>query len=182
VGIDAFEKATYEKIRVGGDFNKAVKNVMKYRDLLHEVGRPEQKLFVQFVVSDINENEVEPFKAFWAEEGIHVKIRPKISWAGLIEADNLQSNAEVARKPCYWLMRTMNICADGKVALCSVDIHCRVECGDVSTDSLKNVWQGLLKKYRAMHDECRFDDLPEMCRLCADWQSAYADFVMAQSK
>jgi MoaA/NifB/PqqE/SkfB family radical SAM enzyme len=177
VGIDAATEVTYDRIRVGGNFKKAIKNVLKYRDLLEEIGRPDQKLFVQFVVSEMNEDEVESFKRFWVNEGVNVKIRPKISWAGLIQADNLQDNTAVDRKPCYWLMQTMNICADGRVALCSVDIHCRVECGNVKYSSLKSLWQGLLKEYRTMHKECRFEELPEMCHQCEDWQSAYADFV-----
>lgn len=179
VGIDAATKSTYNQIRVGGKFSKAVKNVLKYRDLLQIYGNGQQKLFVQFVVSRINEHEVEDFKAFWNENGVNVKIRPKVSWAGLVDATNLQDNEQIVRKPCYWLMRTINICADGLVAFCSVDVHCRVCCGDVKTQSIKEIWQGELKNYRRMHKEGRFAELPEMCRECADWQSAYADFVLS---
>jgi MoaA/NifB/PqqE/SkfB family radical SAM enzyme len=177
IGVDASSKESYDKIRIGGDFSKTVENVLQYRDLLGRYGNTAQKLFVQFVVSDINENEVENFKTFWTSEGINVKIRPKISWAGLVEASNLQDNNLVNRKPCYWLMQTMNICADGRVALCSVDIHCRVDCGNVNTMSLKEIWLGKLKEYRNMHIDEKFQNLPEMCRNCSDWQSAYADFI-----
>ncbi len=179
VGIDAATAETYAKIRVGGDYDKAVKNVLAYRDALREIGKPHQKLFVQFVVSDINEDQVEPFKEFWSGQGINVKIRPKVSWAGLVDAPNLADNSQVERKPCYWLMQTINICADGLVALCSVDIHCRVPCGDVSTTSIKEVWQTGLRAMRAMHKEGRFSELPEMCRNCSDWQSAYAEYKPA---
>jgi MoaA/NifB/PqqE/SkfB family radical SAM enzyme len=179
VGIDAATANIYNQIRIGGNFRKAADNVLKYRDLLQIYGNGRQKLFVQFVVSDINEHEVEDFKAFWKKNGVNIKIRPKVSWAGLVDATNLQDNEKVLRKPCYWLMRTINICADGVVALCSVDVHCRVQCGDVKTQSIKEVWQGKLKEYRAMHREVRFVELPEMCLECADWQSAYADFVLS---
>ena len=179
VGIDASTENTYNKIRIGGNFSKAVKNVLQYRDLLHKFGSSEQKLFVQFVVSDINEHEVEDFQEFWEDKGVNVKIRPKVSWAGLVDATNLQKDEKVHRKPCYWLMRTINICADGLVALCSVDVHCRVQCGDATTQTIKQIWQGKLKEYRRMHKEARFCELPEMCRRCLDWQSAYADFVIA---
>jgi sulfatase maturation enzyme AslB (radical SAM superfamily) len=179
VGIDAANAETYAKIRVGGDYDKAVRNVLAYRDNLLAHGKPHQKLFVQFVVSDINEDQVEPFKAFWAGQGINVKIRPKVSWAGLVDAPNLADNSQVTRKPCYWLMQTINICADGRVALCSVDIHCRVPCGDVTTHSIKEVWQTGLKAMRAMHKEGRFAELPDMCRNCSDWQSAYAEYQPA---
>ncbi len=177
VGIDAASPDIYEQIRVGGKFETAVANVLSYRDLLQKNGREKQKLYVQFVVSEINEDQVETFKDFWRKEGVNVKIRPKVSWAGLVEASNLHKNGAVKRKPCYWLMRTINICADGRVALCSVDVHCRVPCGNVKEQSIKQLWQGgLLKKYRRMHLEDRFDELPEMCCSCADWQSGYAEF------
>ncbi len=177
VGIDAANAETYEQIRVGGKFETAVANVLTYRDLLREFGREGQKLYVQFVVSGINEDQVEAFKEFWKKEGVAVKIRPKVSWGGLVEATNLQANETLERRPCYWLMRTINICVDGRVALCSVDVHCRVPCGNVHEQNLKELWQqGLLKEYRRMHLQGRFDELPEMCRNCADWQSGYAEF------
>lgn len=180
VGVDAAKAETYDKIRVGGNFDKAVANVLAYRDALREVGKPHQKLFVQFVVSEQNEDEVDAFREFWTGQGVNVKIRPKISWAGLIDATNLRDNSQVERKPCYWLMQTINICADGRVALCSADIHCRVPCGDVSSTSVKEVWQTGLKAIRDMHKENRFDELPDMCRNCSDWQSAYAEFNLAK--
>lgn len=177
VGIDAASEQIYNKIRVGGDFEKAVKNVQNYKSILDRIGTSNQKIFVQFVVSDVNENEVETFKNFWTKEGVNVKIRPKISWAGLIEADNLEKNENVARKPCYWLMQTMNICADGRVALCSVDLHCRVACGNVKENSIKELWQnGDLKRYRKMHLSSEYSQLPDMCKECSDWQSAYSDY------
>lgn len=181
VGIDAAKEETYDRIRIGGNFEQAVQNVLGYRDLLKLVGKPTQKLFVQFVVSEFNEEEIEEFNAFWTAEGVNVKVRPKISWAGLVSADNLRDNADLERRPCYWLMQTMNICADGRVALCSVDLHCRVPSGDVTQHSLKTVWQtGILRDYRKMHLTGRYEDLPEMCRECSDWQSAYADYILPE--
>ena len=181
VGIDAATEETYRKIRIGGDFNRAVKNVLGYRDLLQKYGRDGQRLFVQFVVSDINEHEVESFSEFWLKEGINVKVRPKVSWAGLVDARNLKDNRLVDRKPCYWLMRTINICANGDVALCSVDVHCRVKCGNANESSIRELWEGKLKEYRKMHNDGRFADLPAMCRECSDWQSAYADYLLADT-
>ena len=179
VGVDSTSSDIYRQIRVGGNYEKVVNNVLAYRDNLLSHGNPNQKLFVQFVVSDINEHEVELFRKFWTENGVNVKIRPKISWAGLVTATNLQPNSNVKRLPCFWLMQTINICADGTVALCSVDVHRRVNCGDVNNSSIKEIWAATLKKYREMHKEGRFSELPEMCRNCSDWQSAYSDYKLA---
>ncbi|MEO5361164.1 MAG: radical SAM protein [Nitrospirota bacterium] len=176
VGIDAITKETYDKIRVGGNYEKTVKNVQSYRDLLIKHGNSRQKIFVQFVVSEYNANETEEFRRFWTNEGVAVKIRPKVSWAGLVDAPNLRDNKTVTRKPCYWLVRNINICADGEATLCSVDVHCKVKCGNVMEKTVKEVWNGVLKQYRAMHTENRYDELPDMCRDCSDWQSTYAEF------
>jgi MoaA/NifB/PqqE/SkfB family radical SAM enzyme len=181
VGIDAAYAETYRRIRVGGNFHKAVQNVLNYRDLLVQYGKANQKLFVQFVVSDINEGEVEAFKRYWRLQGVNVKIRPKVSWAGLVEATNLRENRAVTRKPCYWLMRTLNICADGQVALCSVDVHCRVNCGDANAQTLKAIWNGKLKGFRALQKAGNFGGLPAMCRDCPDWQSGYAELFTARN-
>lgn len=177
VGIDAATQETYNRIRVGGDFSKAVQNVLQYQDLLQQFGNGAQKLLVQFVVSDINQHEVDDFIAFWKKAGITVKIRPKVSWAGLVEANNLQENENLVRKPCYWMMQTINICANGEVALCSVDVHCQVKCGNIKDHRLKEIWQNGLKTFRDLHKEGRFGELPELCKNCRDWQSGYAEFI-----
>lgn len=176
IGIDAHTESTYNKIRIGGDFNKVIKNVLKYRDILREEGNEYQKIFVQYVISDINEHEIEKFKDYWIKEGVGIKIRPKISWAGLINAENLDNSKSIKRKPCYWLMWTFNVCSDGIVPFCTCDLHCRIKCGDLNTNTIREVWHGELKKYRTMHKNGRFSELPEMCRDCNDWQSTYADF------
>ena len=180
VGIDAATEETYNRIRVGGNFGTAVAHTLGYRDLLLKYGSERQQLFVQFVVSDLNAHEVEQFTAFWSQAGVNVKIRPKVSWAGLVEANNLQANATLERRPCYWLMQTINICADGEVALCAVDVHCRVKCGNAREHTIKELWHGKLKEYRRLHKEGCFGALPEMCRECPDWQSGYADYVHSQ--
>ncbi len=176
VGIDAARKETYDKIRVGGDFERVRQNVLAYRDLLAKYGNGDQKLFVQFVVSEHNDDQVGEFRDYWVGEGVGVKIRPKVSWAGLVEAKNLKENDPANRKPCYWLMKAMNICADGEVTLCSVDIHCRVPCGNIKEKTMKEVWNGKLGEYQKMHNEKRFAELPQMCADCRDWQSTYAEF------
>jgi len=177
VGVDAFKEDTYNKIRVGGNLNNVIDNVINYKKLLDEIGNGKQSLYVQFVECDLNEKELDDFRAYWDSLGISTKIRPKVSWAGLVEASNLTEENQKHRKPCYWLMRTINICADGIVSLCSVDIHCRVKCGDANEQSIRELWNGKLAEYRKIHREYRWDELPEMCRECKDWQSAYSETV-----
>lgn len=176
VGIDASTSDTYNKIRVGGNYYEVVDNVLMYRELLESHGNGNQTLFVQFVVSDLNEFEVDDFTNFWKKENVNVKIRPKVSWGGLITAENLKDNSEIERKPCFWLMNTINICSDGRVALCSVDLHCQVPSGNVKTQTIKEIWEDKLAAYREMQLTGKFDELPDFCKNCKDWQSCYSEY------
>ncbi|MBI5682887.1 MAG: radical SAM protein [Deltaproteobacteria bacterium] len=54
VGIDAFKPETYAKLRVGGNYDKTVKNVINLLSLKKELHASNPKVFVQFVEMDIN--------------------------------------------------------------------------------------------------------------------------------
>jgi len=175
IGIDAFKPETYAKVRVGGNYEKTVNNVVNLIELKRQMNSENPKVFVQFVEMDINTNEKEDFIKFWAAKGAIVKIRPKVSWAGMINAPNLILGNE-ERWPCYWAMQTISITDTGKVVTCAVDLDAKYVAGDVNEKPLKEIWNGGLKKLRHLHISKKFEDLPEICRDCKDWQSARADY------
>ena len=175
IGVDAFTAETYSKIRVKGDYDTTVKNIQYLLKLREQMNSDTPDVFVQFVEMDNNASEKDDFISFWSAQGTKVKIRPKVSWAGLIEAPNLILGNE-DRWPCYWAMQTMSITDSGKVVTCAVDLDARFIAGDVNESSLKDVWNGTLKELRKMHLEKRFAELPVICGNCKDWQSARADY------
>jgi radical SAM protein with 4Fe4S-binding SPASM domain len=175
IGIDAFNAATYGKVRVGGNYEKTVNNVLNLIKLKKQMNSENPKVFVQFVEMDVNSDEKEDFIKFWNEHGATVKIRPKVSWAGMIDAPNLVLGNE-ERWPCYWVMQTMSITDTGKAVTCAVDLDAKYVAGDVNEKSLREIWNSNLKELRQLHLSKRFDQLPENCRNCKDWQSARADY------
>jgi len=175
IGIDAFKPETYVKVRVGGNYEKTVNNVVNLIELKKQMKSENPEVFVQFVEMDINQDEKEDFIKFWKKEGATVKIRPKVSWAGLVDAPNLVLGVE-DRWPCYWAMQTMSITDTGKVVTCAVDLDAKYVAGDVNEKSLKEIWNNKLKEIRQLHISKRFDELPENCRNCRDWQSARAEY------
>ncbi len=175
VGIDAFSSDNYARIRVGGDYKKVVCNVKRLIALKKELGYNRPKVFVQFVEMNENRHELDAFVDFWTKEGAIVKVRPKVSWAGMVDAPNLVlGNQE--RWPCYWAMQTLSITDTGKVVTCAVDLDARYIAGDLNINSIKEIWNGPLKELRDKHKQGRFHLLPENCRECRDWQSAKADY------
>lgn len=175
IGLDAFTPETYQKVRVGGDYDQTVANVLNLLRLKKALGVTRPEVFVQFVEMDVNRDEKEDFVNFWSAQGATVKIRPKVSWAGLIDAPNLIMGNE-NRWPCYWAMQSMSITDQGKVVTCAVDLDAQFIAGDIHDQSLKDAWAGKLKMLRQLHYEGRFAELPENCRDCRDWQSARAEY------
>ncbi len=177
VGIDSFSPETYAKIRVKGDYEKVVGNVNRLLRLEKEMGVDKPKVFVQFVEMEENAHEIEAFTKYWAERGATVKIRPMVSWANTVEAKNLTSED---RHPCYWALRTMNICWDGRAVLCAVDFDAKYVAGDLNHQSVREVWQGQLESIRQLHLSGNYDELPPFCAQCKDWQAASAQFLRTE--
>ena len=175
IGLDAFHPETYSKIRVGGDYEKTADNVRGLIQLKKDLKTVKPEIFVQFVEMDINATEKEEFVKYWTQQGATVKIRPKVSWAGLIEAPNLVLDNQ-DRWPCHWAMQTMSITDTGKVVTCAVDLDARYIAGDINHQTISEVWKGALGDLRQLHVLSRFDELPSNCRNCRDWQSARADY------
>jgi radical SAM protein with 4Fe4S-binding SPASM domain len=173
IGVDAFTPETYSILRVGGDYENTVRNIKNLIEMERRMGANKPEVFVQFVEMTENRNEKEDFVRFWTEQGAIVKIRPKVTWAGTVKPENV---AEKDRYPCYWAMRTINICWDGSVALCSVDYDAKFIAGNVKNDSIQSIWLSSLREIRKIHAKGDYDKLPGFCRDCKDWQAARADY------
>ncbi|NLV17236.1 MAG: radical SAM protein [Syntrophomonadaceae bacterium] len=181
VGIDSTQPEVYSRIRVGGNYERVVENVIGLIKLKKELKSEKPEVFTQFVVMDENENQVDEFVRFWTNEGAIAKIRPKVSWAGLVQASNLVIPRE-ERWPCYWAMQTMSITNEGKVVLCAVDVDARFVAGDINQQSLYEVWNGRLKEIRQLQTNGQYNLLPFPCNDCLDWQSARADYYDGEEK
>lgn len=173
-GVDAATPETYAKLRVGGNYSVVVENIQTLIRLKREANVAMPAVHVQFVEMDNNTHEKDAFVKFWNEQGAIVKIRPKLSWAGMIDAPNLVLGQK-DRWSCHWAMQSMSITDQGKVVTCAVDLDARYVAGDINSQMLKEVWNGRLKELRQLHLDGKFDDLPPNCRDCRDWQSARSE-------
>jgi radical SAM protein with 4Fe4S-binding SPASM domain len=174
VGLDAFTSATYDKIRVGGDFQETVKNIEHLLSTKKEKNLSRPSVILQFIVMDENEHEVEQFKHYWLAKGATVKIRPKLGWGTGVEAKNLNLPDSERDFPCPWLNRTVSIHWSGKLAQCDADFEGNYSPGNVTTQSIKEIWEGELAGRRERH--WRGDFTHDLCSKCKDWQAGRSEF------
>lgn len=172
ISIDGFSKETYEKIRVGGTFEQTYQNVLGMWNKIKSKGLRKPKLEVQFSVMDENESEVEDFNEYWLNQGVYVKNREKLTWAGTVKASNLSN--DLSRIACPWTICTCAIHWNGDIVACAVDYDGGYIAGNVNDNSIQHIWQNGHKNLRDIHLNHQFEDLPKVCINCLDWQAVGA--------
>lgn len=179
LSLDGFSRETFERIRVGGNRDKIFASVER---LLKERSRRGQEYPViqcQYSVMEENQNEVEQFTDFWQARGAEVKTRRKLTWTstGSITA-SWMDQSDGFRIACPWGANAAAIHQDGSMAACAVDYEGRFKAGDVGANTIKELWQGPhRRKLRLPHREHRWEDMPEICRGCPDWQAVGASYL-----
>lgn len=172
-GIDGFTAETYERVRVNALRDVVYENVERFlaarraRDTGPEVQ-------VQFIEMDENVHELDAFSEHWLTHGATLKIRKMLSWGGKFETP--LDVDPVDRIPCPWAMTMMHVFWDGRVPRCPGDTEGEEGPGNAWDTPLAELWADL-GRYRRLHMEHRFDELPERCHTCKDWMVGAAHRV-----
>lgn len=177
LSLDGFSKEVYEKIRVLGKWDVVYPGVEELLRRKAQLGKEYPSITCQFSLMEENEHEVEQFRAYWKARGAEVKVRTKLEWTatGSVRSDRIDHETDF-RIACPWGANTMAIHQDGSAVACAVDYEGRFKAGNVRDSSIKELWGILGVRLRRVHREHRWDDLPEICKGCRDWQTAGATY------
>lgn len=177
ISLDGFTKETYEKIRFLGKWEKTYAGVEELLRRKALSGSVYPLIICQFSLMEENAAEVEDFRKFWQERGAEVKVRPKLEWTatGSIRSSSVDHETSF-RITCPWGNNTMAIHQDGSVVACAVDYAGRVNVGNASEFTLKELWHRLGDVVRKPHREHRWAEIPKVCQGCGDWQTAGAEY------
>ena len=94
---------------------------------------------------------------------------------GSIRSDRLDHETEF-RIACPWGNNTMAIHQDGNVVACAVDYEGTHSVGNVKDISISEAWKRLGDSLRCPHRKHQWDDVPDICKGCNDWQTAGAEY------
>jgi radical SAM protein with 4Fe4S-binding SPASM domain len=178
LSLDGFSKETFESIRRGGDRDQVYASVERLLARRDELGLEYPVIQCQFSEMEENRHELEAFKTYWQARGAEVKSRRMLSWSnsGTVVAEDLDYASEF-RIACPWGNNSMAIQWNGDVVACACDYEGRFVAGSVRDTSIREIWQGRLQsELREPHRQHRWDDIPEICRSCPDWQAVGATY------
>ena len=136
ISADHYEKNNYERLRKGSNFEKTIKNVDNLFRIRNEQ-YPNSCTEIRVSGVDADKNiDRKAFKDFWIKRSDHVSIAlPLERW------DTYKNNIHNdISDPCEKLWDRMYIWFDGKVNPCDADYKSYLSFGNVSKNTLKEVW------------------------------------------
>jgi MoaA/NifB/PqqE/SkfB family radical SAM enzyme len=163
VSIDAINSHTYEKVRLGLNYERVVDNLLKFIEIKNNL-KAKTKLIVSFVQSPENIKEVKGFIDFWKAKADHVSISYAHDWVGA-------KNNLIVRKrldwPCRLLFSDLTIAWNGDYLLCCADYDAQAALGNIKDFSLGVFWKNndKLRLYREKHLNHQAKDLL-LCKDC----------------
>lgn len=177
LSLDGFKKETFEKIRAKGIYDEVYPSVTKLCQERKKRGQTYPTITAQFSVMEDNKDEVDDYRKYWNEQGAEVKVRPMLEWTttGSVRSDTIIHDSAF-RIACPWANNTMAIHQDGSAVACAIDYEGLFKVGNVKDTSVEELWKRLGEHSRKKHREHDWENLPEICKGCGDWQVAGAEY------
>lgn len=164
ISIDGFTKETYEKIRVGADYDTVKNNVLTLLKTRKNARKPFVRL--QYTESTINRHETADFYAYWKNKVDEITISYCQDFGS--PDKNVAENAPIHEFCCKQPFQRLVIMTDGTICVCATDVMGALAIGNVHDSSLKDLWRGeKINKLREQHRAGNYH-LSPMCRICAD--------------
>ncbi len=179
LSIDSVIKETYEKLRVGLNYDQVLANIRRYFRLRDEI-RPGSQIRVRAVCTfdpEVERQELLDWENFWRPmKKPHDRIYMKRvhSWGNQITVDGAPSSEAEVLHPCIIPWSTMHITAMGTVALCPHDYDGKANLGNIHTNSIAEVWRAQkLQEVRRLHATGNRNAI-NFCRGCRTFDEAFS--------
>jgi MoaA/NifB/PqqE/SkfB family radical SAM enzyme len=157
ISVDASGREVFDATRLGLNYDKVIANIERLVRIRSELGRKRPKLILSFVRQN-NSADEQAFIEHWRGIADKIHITDLHNWAGTL---NRESDVNY---PCYRPWLTFTVLWDGRVSLCCADFDGRTVLGDLSTSSIREVWNSAL--YVAARRAHLESGGPDICRSC----------------
>ncbi len=161
--IDAFSPETFARCRVGLDYARVVDNVNRFVSLARERGG-RVATEVRMIDMETNRHEQEAFVEYWGARADRALVVPLYNWPW-------DEGVEMVPKPCLKMREEMFFYTDGRAVLCCWDIAGRAVIGDVTKESVLEIWNGEVRRGYAGHLARGEREKIQLCSRC----DAYKD-------
>lgn len=159
ISIDGTNQSSYEKYRIGGNFNKVIEGT---KNIVHWKKKLKSKtpfIVWQFIVFGHNEHEVDDIQKLSKEIGVdHLSIKTAQIYNFESGSDLLPKNPKYSRyikkglsykikngllSHCWRMWHACVITWDGKIVPCCFDKDGTYQLGSLNNHSFRSIWKGV---------------------------------------
>ena len=168
VHLPALTQQTYRDVMGIDGYATVLENIRRFVTRRHERGRGVPLLVPLFTKLRQNLGEMEAWYDQWLKAlGCAMIVGPS-DYAGLIADGGVADMSPPVRRGCARLASRMTILSDGRAVSCEQDVLGRQVVGNVTRDSLAQVWNNGMRKVRDAHACGQFAVNP-VCAGCREW-------------
>lgn len=176
--IEGYAPEVYKNIRIGGDFDRLFRNVVRMKELRD---RNESKLYIWIstILMKGNENIVE-FVKFWGPYCDEIEYAGLSDHIGIVDNKDISLAAEWhTRKSCPQVkpFQELNVLSSGDVVICCVDFLGQCVLGNLLEQDFEEIW--LSEKMKDIRQKADSDNLGDIdpCRNCsmANYSSVFGE-------
>lgn len=170
VALDGGTRQTYESIRIKGNFDLLVANIKSMLRIKREVGA-KVRTCIQMIYMSNNAHEKKLFMDLFSPQE-HRSVE-QFRFKPLYETYNLEQKKVKHSRPCFWLWNLMSIYWNGDVALCCMDSDAAYTLGNVKSQKVSDIWNGMqMNALRHCHKRVEYDAMP-LCDTCDISEQGY---------
>ena len=161
--FDSPEKESYEKIRVGANYDEVLKNIIAFHGVRCELNSLNPVMRVSMVILPGNKSLLENFKSMFS------KIVDIVAYGGFIDHDKdygfLKKRQDI-RFACASLWQRMLIRADGEIAVCCHDHNAIFGIGNMEHTTIAEAWNSRrYNELRKQHQNFEWHEI-DFCSRC----------------
>ncbi|APD87547.1 hypothetical protein BM527_16430 [Alteromonas sp. Mex14] len=159
LAIDGHDNESFEKIRgLKGAYDKSVERLENFLSLKNALS-PNTKIDIGMIDFELNKTSIAAMKEKWnnIDQSVNFFAKPFTTWDGSAEdvlalKNSTRTKIDSLNKPvtCDFPWKKMTVNWDGKVTPCCFDYNKKYVLGDLSQQSINDIWNGdQMKKLRA---------------------------------
>lgn len=167
--VDAADKDTYGKIRVGLNYDKLLNNVKYAVKKRNELKSP-TRIVASVINQKLIKGKVRKITGFWNKIVDHVIVRKYLTW-DVLDPKNSADPVPFINKdiPCPFPFERLVVDTRGKIVLCPYDIYSTTDFGNIKNTTIAKAWKGKkFQEIRDLHLGKRGDEI-KLCSTCSDW-------------
>jgi radical SAM protein with 4Fe4S-binding SPASM domain len=170
ISIDAARAGTFKKLKGADLLAKIESNIRGLLSYKKEKGLSRPFIRVKIMeFADVTSSEINEFMDKWQGLADNVQVTGIHHWSGAIKEVKVTDEVKLQRYPCVLLWYMLAVNWSGKVSACNVDWDLSAVVGDVSKNTLHDIWNGAEIK-RLRRAEVSGEEKPaKVCKECIVW-------------